>query len=136
MTHNLDQLRDAMNSHRGELATSMGITVTSASEEEFRADMPVQGNRQPFGLLHGGANAVLAETLGSMHAAFLAPEGMVPVGIELSASHHRAVRDGVVHAHSQPISVGRTLATLSISITNDADKLCCTARLTCLFRHQ
>ena len=107
MTQNLDQLRDAMNSHRGELATSMGITVTSASEEEFRADMPVQGNRQPFGLLHGGANAVLAETLGSMHAAFLAPEGMVPVGIELSASHHRAVRDGVVHARSQRISVGR-----------------------------
>jgi uncharacterized protein (TIGR00369 family) len=123
-----------MNQHRGELATSMGVTVLSADAQRVQAQMPVAGNRQPFGLLHGGASAVLAETVGSMHAAMVAPEGTVPVGIELSASHHRAAKQGVVLAECTPASVGRTLATFAIRITNEDGDLCCSARLTCLYR--
>lgn len=118
----------------GELATTMGLTLTDVTAERVTADLPVDGNRQPYGLLHGGANAVLAETLGSMHAALLAPDGRFPVGIELSCTHHRSATEGTVHGESTPISVGRTLATMSITIRDDQARLCCTARLTCLYR--
>lgn len=118
----------------GELATTMGIVVRAVDRGQLRADMPVEGNRQPYGLLHGGASAVLAETAGSILSAVLAPPGTFPVGIELSCTHHRSARHGRVHALCTPITVGRTLATMSISITDDEGRLCCTARLTCLFR--
>lgn len=124
----------AVNANMGELASTMGITVSAISSEELRAEMPVAGNRQPYGLLHGGANGVLAETAGSILAAIVAPEGHPPVGIELSCTHHRSARDGYVHAVCRPVSIGRTLATLAITITDDDDHLCCTARLTCLYR--
>lgn len=126
----------AIQQNMGELATTMGIVVTHADPEELRADMPVAGNRQPYGLLHGGANGVLAETVGSIHAALLAPERSFPVGIELSCSHHRSARDGAVHAVCRPVSVGRTLATMAITITDDDNNLCATARLTCLYRER
>lgn len=124
----------AVNENLGELATAMGIRVTSATHDELRAQMPVSGNRQPFGLLHGGASAVLAETVGSIMAAIMAPEGHPPVGIELSCTHHRAARDGNVEAICTPVTVGRTLATFAISISDDEGRLLCTARLTCLYR--
>lgn len=124
----------AIGANMGELADAMRITVTSASTDELLADMPVAGNRQPFGLLHGGANAVLAETAGSIMAGLLAPDHTYPVGIELSCTHHRAARSGTVHAACRPIHVGRTLASMTISITDDDGRLCCTARLTCLYR--
>lgn len=124
----------AIRANLGELATRMGVVLDVLSPERVSADMPVAGNRQPYGLLHGGASAVLAETVGSIHAALMAPAGTLPVGIELSCTHHRSARDGTVHAESTPISVGRTLATLSISVTDDEGRACCTARLTCLFR--
>lgn len=129
-------LVDAIRTQVGELATTMGISPTTVTMELLEADMPVAGNRQPYGLLHGGANAVLAETVGSMHAALLAPQGHFPVGIELSCTHHRSAREGSVHAASRPISSGRTLATFAIEIRDDDDRLCCTARLTCLYRDQ
>lgn len=124
----------AVGSSLGELATTMGLVVTTLTGERVEGDLPVEGNRQPYGLLHGGASAVLAETLGSMHAALLAPEGRLPVGIELSCSHHRSARSGQVHGVSTPVNVGRTLATFEIAITEDGGRRCCTARLTCLYR--
>ncbi len=124
----------AIRANLGELATTMGIVLGDLTPELVSADMPVAGNRQPYGLLHGGASAVLAETVGSIHAALVGPEGTLPVGIELSCTHHRSARDGMVHAESTPISTGRTLATLSIVVTDDTGRRCCTARLTCLFR--
>lgn len=129
-----DDLLTAVNDNLGELATTMGITVTAATHEELRAQMPVAGNRQPYGLLHGGANAVLAETVGSIMAAILAPEGHPPVGIELSCTHHRSARDGMVQAICTPVTVGRTLATFAIAVRDEDDRLLCTARLTCLYR--
>lgn len=124
----------ALRANLGELATTMGITLTTVTREELAGDMPVAGNRQPYGLLHGGASAVLAETLGSIHAAALAPAGHLPVGVELSCTHHRSARAGAVHGVSRPISAGRTLATLGIEIRDDDDRLVCTSRLTCLYR--
>lgn len=123
-----------VNQNLGELATTMGVELTEASPQRLVADMPVAGNRQPYGLLHGGASAVLAETIGSIHCALLAPDGAFPVGIELSCSHHRSARDGTVTAVCEPINVGKTLATMTVTITDDEDRLCCTARLTCFFR--
>ena len=122
------------NQNMGELATTMGIELIEASPERLVAVMPVEGNRQPYGLLHGGANAVLAETLGSVHCALLAPDGTFPVGIELSCSHHRSALNGMVTATCQPINTGKTLATMSITIVDDDGRLCCTSRLTCFFR--
>ena len=80
--------------------------------------MPVAGNRQPFGLLHGGASAALAETMGSYHGS-LVGGGKSPFGIELSCTHHRSATDGVVTAVSTPLHIGRTLCTFEIVVTDD-----------------
>ena len=82
----------AVTTAEGTLAHRMGIKVLSASGSEVVATMPVAGNTQPFGLLHGGASCVLAETIGSLGAALHAGLGRVVVGIEISATHHRAAR--------------------------------------------
>ena len=84
--------------------TRMGIEITQWDATGMVGTMPVKGNRQPYGLLHGGANAVLAETLGSVAAAMhAAPDRLIALGLELSCTHHRAALDGHrhrrVHAH-------------------------------------
>src|SRR5579875_1388366 len=96
--------------------------------------MPVAGNTQPYGLLHGGASCVLAETLGSLGAALHAGEGRAVVGIEMSATHHRAARDGEVTGVATLVHGGRTLASYQIVITDDEGRRVCTSRLTCLIR--
>ena len=85
-------------------------------------------------LLHGGASVVLAETLGSFGAALHAGPERIAVGIEVSASHHRAAVEGFVTGVATPISLGRTAATYEIVITDDEGRRTCTARLTCLLR--
>ncbi|MFA7267358.1 MAG: hotdog fold thioesterase [Candidatus Nanopelagicales bacterium] len=119
----------------GSLMERMEITLDEVSPNRIVASMPVAGNTQPYGLLHGGASAVLAETVGSVgsgiHAAAI---GKVPVGIELSCTHHRAARSGRVRAVAVPLSIGRTLATWQITVTDDEDRLICTSRLTCMLR--
>ena len=117
----------------GELAGTMGIRITEHTSARTTGTMPVAGNRQPFGLLHGGASAVLAETLGSVHAALLAPAGRMPVGTDLNCTHHRAMRDGTVTGVSTPAHVGRSMATFEIVLTDERDRRVCTARLTCAF---
>ena len=112
----------------------MNVEITEATADRMVGTMPVDGNRQPVGLLHGGANAVLAESLGSMHAALLAPAGMHSVGIELNCSHHRSATSGVVTGVCTPLQVGRTLASLEIVISDDRGRRTCTARLTCMYR--
>ncbi|MGH3716800.1 MAG: PaaI family thioesterase [Micromonosporaceae bacterium] len=112
----------------------MGIKITEASPERVVGTMPVDGNLQPLGLLHGGASCVLAETLGSTGAALHAlPEGYA-LGVEISATHHRAARSGVVTGVATPLHRGRTIATYQIEITDEQGRRVCTARLTCLIR--
>jgi uncharacterized protein (TIGR00369 family) len=112
----------------------MGIEITSWDRDRVVGTMPVEGNRQPYGLPHGGANAVLAETLGSIGAAMHAAPDRIAVGLELSCTHHRAVRQGVVTGVCTPLHIGRSTATMEIVISDEAGKRTCTARLTCILR--
>ncbi|GAA1612928.1 hotdog fold thioesterase [Kribbella sancticallisti] len=110
----------------------MGIVVTEAAPERVVATMPVKGNVQPYGLLHGGASCVLAESLGSIGSALhAAAYGKVAVGVDINATHHRAVREGVVTGVATPIYLGRTTTSYEIVITDERDKRVCTARITC-----
>lgn len=118
----------------GTLMQRMGITVDSVNADRAEGTMPVAGNTQPYGLLHGGASAVLAETLGSFAAmAHAAPEGFA-VGIELSISHHRSAREGIVRGVATALHRGRTIATYQIEVTDEFRKPVATARLTCAIR--
>lgn len=130
------ELVAALNAGRGELAERLGIVLTGADQDRVTGTMPVQGNRQPFGLLHGGASAALAETLGSIHAVLVAGPGATAVGIELSCSHHRSAKDGTVTGVSTALQVGRTLASFDIVLRDDIGRRICTARLSCLLRPQ
>jgi 1,4-dihydroxy-2-naphthoyl-CoA hydrolase len=118
----------------GTLPVTMGITIVSASATEVVATMPVAGNSQPYGLLHGGASCVLAETIGSLGAALHAGPGRIAVGIEISATHHRGARGGQVTGVARLAHGGRTLATYDIVISDAAGRRVCTSRLTCLMR--
>ncbi len=123
-----------MRDMRGELELHMGIEITEITPERVVATMPVAGNRQPFGLLHGGASAALAETMGSYHGS-LVGAGKAPLG-HRAELHPPPVGDltGVVTAVSTPLHIGRTLCTFEIVITDDAGRRVCTARLTVLLR--
>jgi uncharacterized protein (TIGR00369 family) len=119
-------------STEGTLIELMGIVITEASPERVVATMPVKGNVQPYGLLHGGASCVLAETLGSVGSAMhAAAYGKVAVGVDLNATHHRAVREGVVTGVATPIYLGRTTTSYEVVISDERGKRVCTARLTC-----
>ncbi len=116
------------------LVQRMGIEIVEASPERVVGTMPVEGNTQPYGLLHGGASAVLAETLGSIGSALHAGPDRIAVGLDLNATHHRAARSGIVTGVATPLSLGSTLASWEIVVTDDHDHRLCTARLTCLLR--
>lgn len=117
-----------------QLAERMGIEMVTLSLTEVVGTMPVAGNRQPFGLLHGGANAVLAETLGSVLSALHALPERFPVGLELTCTHHRAATDGLVTGVARPIHIGRSTSTTEIVVTDESGRRTCTAKLTCLHR--
>lgn len=130
----------------GTLLERMGMTIVSVTAQECVATMPVAGNTQPFGLLHGGASAALAETAGSFaaqaHALDIRPEpGSQAVGVELSITHHRSARTGTVTARARAQHLGRTTATYLVEVTVRTDepgagaeeeRLISSARLTCL----
>ena len=115
----------------GTLAERMGIVITEASPERVVATMPVAGNTQPYGLLHGGASVVLAETIGSIASALHAGPERIAVGIEINATHHRAASSGTVTGVATAIHLGGTLATYEVVITDDHDHRLCTSRITC-----
>jgi len=121
-------------SDAGPLVGRMGIKILEASPERVVGTMPVDGNTQPFGLLHGGASMVLAETLGSLGAHLAAGPGRTAVGIEINGSHHRGARDGVITGIATAISLGKTLAIYDVVLSDEAGKKICTSRLTCLLR--
>lgn len=114
------------------LPDRLGIELTHLGLDRVVATMPVKGNRQPYGLLHGGASAVLAETLGSIGAALHTLPERAPVGLELSCTHHRSATRGVLTGVGVPIHVGRTTSTFEIVISDEQDRRICTAKLTCV----
>ncbi|MCU1536306.1 MAG: thioesterase superfamily protein [Humibacillus sp.] len=118
----------------GTLFVRMGIEVVEATRDRLVATMPVAGNTQPYGLLHGGASVVLAETLGSIGAGLHAGSGRIAVGLDINATHHRAARDGVVTGTATLLSAGRTLVSYDIVVTDEAGRRVCTSRITCLLR--
>jgi uncharacterized protein (TIGR00369 family) len=109
----------------------MGIEIKEATSERLVATMPVTGNVQPFGLLHGGASCVLAETLGSIGATMHAEPERVAVGVDINATHHRAVRTGVVTGVATAVHLGRTVACYEVVISDERARRVCTARITC-----
>lgn len=113
-------------------AQSLGIRFTEVGEDFLRGTMPVDGRtRQPFGLLHGGASVLLAETLGSLAANLcLDPAQEVAVGLDINANHLRAVQAGTVTGTARALHIGRTTQVWEIRIVTDADELCCISRLT------
>lgn len=125
-----------LNTVRGEAEVRMGLTFVEASKERVVATMPVEGNRQPFGLLHGGMSVAMGETLGSVLSALNAPEGRVAVGLEINATHHRSAVGGTVTGTATLLSAGRTTATVTIAIRDEQDRLVCSVRLTCYLREQ
>lgn len=116
----------------GKLNEKMGIEVTEMTPERVVCTMPVEGNTQPFGLLHGGASVVLAETIGSIGASLNGWPDRAPVGVDINATHHRGARAGsVVTGVGTPVHAGRTSATWEIVITDERGKRVCTSRITC-----
>jgi 1,4-dihydroxy-2-naphthoyl-CoA hydrolase len=120
----------------GTLGERMGVKLLEASAERVVGTMPVEGNTQPYGLLHGGASCVLAETLGSVGAVLHGQTVDRPfaVGVDINATHHKGVRSGLVTGVATPVHRGRTMVTYEVVITDDLDERICTARLTCLLR--
>ena len=119
---------------RGTLIERMGIVVVEASPQRMVATMPVEGNTQVMGLLHGGASCVLAETLGSLGSMLhVWPDASV-VGTDINATHHRAATSGVVTGVATAITLGRTLCSHEVVITDEEGRRVCTARITNLVR--
>jgi len=118
----------------GALHNRMGIRLTEAGPDRVVGTMPVEGNTQPYGLLHGGASVVLAEGVGSFLAVVLAGPGRAAVGVDINATHHRPATSGWVTALATPIAVGRTTASIDIVITDDEGRRTCTCRFTAQLR--
>jgi 1,4-dihydroxy-2-naphthoyl-CoA hydrolase len=114
------------------LDDKLGIRITDYNPDRLVATMPVEGNQQPFGLLHGGATCTLVETIGSWAAMLGAGPDRQAVGVELNASYLLAARSGVVTAVCTPVRRGRTLATFLIDVSDDRGRTTATARLTCM----
>ena len=120
--------------HGGELAVKMGIEFLELSAERSVARMPVEGNTQVIGLLHGGAHVVLGESLGSISSAIHAGPGRYAVGIEINATHSRSATSGWVTGTCTALSLGRTLATHEIVINDEAGTRLSTVRMTNFLR--
>ena len=116
------------------LLTTLGIEIVEASRERVVGTMAVEGNTQPYGVLHGGASCVLAESLASIGSALAGWPDRIALGVEINATHHRSVREGVVTGVATPVHVGRTMATWDVAITRADGRRVSTARVTCALR--
>ncbi len=117
---------------KNNLGSHLGIEFLEVSPQLIKAKMPVDHRTvQPFGILHGGASVVLAETLGSIAAQMnIDQENFMAVGLDINANHIRSVRSGFVYGVTKPIHIGRSTHVWEINITNEEDKLICVSRLT------
>ena len=129
MTEFMDVLRGR---GRGALDQKMGIEIIEASPQRLVGTMPVEGNTQPLGLLHGGANVVLAESLGSIGTQLHAGPHRRIVGVDINATHHKSATSGMVTGVATAVTLGKTLCCYNIEITNEKGERTCTARITCL----
>ena len=118
----------------GELTVKMGVEYLELSAEHSVARMPVEGNRQVVGILHGGAHVVLGESLGSISSAIHAGPGRMAMGIEINATHSRSISSGWVTATCDALVLGRTLATHEIVIRDDEGRRLSTVRMTNILR--
>lgn len=116
---------------RGTAMETLGIVFTEVGADFVRATMPVDARtRQPYGLLHGGASVLLAETLGSSAGNLCVGPGEMCVGVEINANHLAAVREGTVVGTARPLHVGRRTQVWEIRIEDPLGRLCCVSRLT------
>ena len=118
----------------GALPARLGISIDECSAARVVGTMPVAGNTQVQGVLHGGASLVFAETLGGAGASAHAGPGRIGVGIEINATHHRAAPEGTLTGVATPVHLGRTLATYEVVVTDEGDRRVCSARITCFLR--
>ena len=114
----------------GALAEKMGLRWVEFSVDRCVATMPVEGNTQPVGLMHGGAYVVLGESLGSMAANLHAGPGRLAVGVDINATHTRSATSGVVTGVCTPIHLGRSVTVHEIAVTDDQGRRCSTIRIT------
>ncbi|GLV86396.1 hypothetical protein Slala03_60850 [Streptomyces lavendulae subsp. lavendulae] len=117
-----------------QLTRRMGIEIITCEPGLVVGTMPVIGNRQPLGILHGGANAAFAETLGSIAAFLHAGPGGNAVGVDLSCTHHRWVSSGTVTGVCRPLDERQSVASYEIVVSDGSGHRTCTARLTCAIR--
>lgn len=117
---------------RGTLSDRMGVELVEVGPDRAVGRMPVAGNTQPAGLLHGGASAALAETLGSLAATVHAGPGRAAVGVDLNATHHRAVRSGWVTGTATALHLGGRTAAYEVVLEDESGRRVCTCRLTCM----
>ena len=120
----------------GDLAERMGIKLLELSAERAVATMPVTGNTQPLGVLHGGAHVVLGESLGSFAANVHAHPWGFAVGIEINATHHKSVTEGLVTGTCTAIKLGRNLTSHEIKIRDESGDLLSTVRITNFLREK
>lgn len=125
-------LQDLNNFGKGSMSEHVGIVFTEITQHSLSAKMPVdKRTKQPYGLLHGGASVVLAETLGSVAAhCCIHPDKQYCVGLEINANHIRSVRDGYVYGMALPLHIGKKTQVWEIRITNEAKQLVCVSRIT------
>ena len=115
------------------LDRTMGLEIIEISAERVVGRMPVAGNTQPFGLWHGGASCVMAETLGSMGSSVHAGAGRRAVGVDINATHHKGATDGWIRGVATAAHRGRSLATYDVVLTHEeTGRRICTARITCM----
>lgn len=117
---------------RDTLADRMGTQILEITAERAVGRMPVAGNTQPAGLLHGGASAALAETLASLAGTVHAGPGRIAVGVDLNATHHRSAQEGWVTGTATALHLGRRSASYEVVVEDESGRRLCTSRLTCM----
>lgn len=117
--------------HKDTAPSHLGIEFLEVGEDFIRGRVPVDHRTcQPYGILHGGVSVLLAETLGSVGAAYACPPGFKAFGLEINANHLRSAPSGWVTGLARPAHIGRSTHVWQIELTNDEGKLVCVSRLT------
>lgn len=118
----------------GTLLPKLGMEFLETGPDRMVARIPVEGNTQPYGVLHGGATAALCETIASVGTALASEPGKLVMGIELNVNHIRSVREGHVTATGVPVHVGKTTAVWDMKVHDDEGRLVAVSRLTLAIR--